>query len=345
MRCVVVLSGKQKLQHRTQKLRNKEALLLPNLGRVDLAPSSDQQLISHTPVVAKDRRGAPDAVLLILAQEKQSMIGPCLLPLLLCLFGGTAFRPTGRTASRPLLSCRLTPVSRAVMRKMVPRQVSLEQYGSYWGTSQIERVQRVFESVIVAYGGAWLAWFCSFMIGPLLSAVIGVGLIFNWVYTPWLNAKKRNAKIWPKGKNLNYGLYSGRIQSLTKLRRRRGKMIGDVSQEYLRMVVVDEFDRQLEVITQWQEMYSDLRSQMKCECILASPKKDFSVLLTITEVWVPSCDCWVGDYPYLNRDAFESLVCNLEKQTLMKDSSSLGSPFRLDERVERSNGSSNSTKK
>ena len=269
-----------------------------------------------------------------------------LILLALLLASSTAFRPTGRIFQRPVLSCRLTPVSRAVMRKVVPRQVSLDQYGSYWGTNPIERVQRVFESVIIAYGGAWLAWFCSFMIGPLLSAIVGVGLIFNWVYTPWLNAKKRNAKIWPKAKNLSYAVYSGRIESLTKLRRRRGKMIGDVSQEYLQMVVKDEFGRQLEIITQWQETYSELRSQMKCECIIASPKRDFSTLFTITEVWVPSCDCWVGDYPYLNRDAFESLVYSLEKQQLVgegRDPSIGRRTPQLDETVQRSDSSANST--
>ena len=268
-----------------------------------------------------------------------------LAALLLC---SSAFRPAGRTLRRPALSCRLTPISRAVMKKVVPRQVSLDQYGSYWGTSPIERVQRIFESVIIAYGGAWLAWFCSFMIGPLLSAIVGVGLIFNWVYTPWLNAKKRNVKIWPKAKNLSYGLYSGRIESLTKLRRRRGKMIGDVSQEYLQMVVRDEFGRQLEIITQWQEAYSELRPQMKCECILASPKKDFSTLFTITEVWVPSCDCWVGDYPYLNRDAFESLVYSLEKQQLVGDSVDYSlnrDRFQFSETAQSSGSSSNSTKR
>jgi hypothetical protein len=89
-------------------------------------------------------------------------------------------------------------------------------------------------------------------------------------------------------------------------------MIGDVSQEYLQLIIKDETDRQLEVITQWQPAYSELRSQMKCECIVASPSKDFNSLSTITEVWVPSCDCWVGDYPYVNRDRFQSLIYSLE---------------------------------
>lgn len=216
------------------------------------------------------------------------------------------------------LSCRITPISRKLARQIVPQKITVAQYSSYWGLNSIERVQKVFESVIVAYGGAWLAWFASFMVGSLISAVFGVGLVFNWIYTPWLNAKKRNSKIWPRSTKLHYALLTGRIESLSRLRRRTGKMIGAVSQEYLQLVVSDESNRRLEIITQWQEGYAGLRVQMKCETVIASPVRDFSELFTVTELWVPSSDCYVGDYPYLNRRAFESLVYSVEAAQLTK---------------------------
>jgi hypothetical protein len=258
-----------------------------------------------------------------------------MLLMLLFIPAGAAFNAFVRsTVLRRDLSMRVAPINRSVMRKIVPRQITIEQYGSYWGMNSIERVQKIFESVIVAYGGAWLAWVSSFVVGPYISAFIGVGLVFNWVYNPWLNAKKRNSKIWPKSMNLNYALFSGRIISLTRLRRRNGKMIGAVSQEYLQLVVSDEGDRRLEIITQWQDAYTELKPQMKCESIIASPDRKFDSLFTVTELWVPSCDCWVGDYPYLQRDRFERLVYKVEGRSMLnRDEDYEDSNYQDDQRV------------
>lgn len=52
---------------------------------------------------------------------------------------------------------------------------------------------------------------------------------------------------------------------------------------------------------------------MKCENIIASSKKDFSVLNMVTDSWIPSCGVWVGDYPYLDRTAFRDFVKSVEE--------------------------------
>jgi hypothetical protein len=51
---------------------------------------------------------------------------------------------------------------------------------------------------------------------------------------------------------------------------------------------------------------------MRCENMIASSKKDFSVLNMVTDSWIPACGVWVGDYPYLDRGAFRDFVSTLE---------------------------------
>jgi ABC-type spermidine/putrescine transport system permease subunit II len=98
------------------------------------------------------------------------------------------------------------------MSVLAPRKVSAQQWGAYWGMTKIERLQKVLESLLVAYGGAWMAWFLSMLAGNVVSSFAGTALIFNWMYSPWLNAKKRNSKIWQSGnQKLCYALYAGRI--------------------------------------------------------------------------------------------------------------------------------------
>ena len=40
--------------------------------------------------------------------------------------------------------------------------------------------------------------------------------------------------------------------SLKRIRRRAGKTVGAVSQEFVSIMVSDEFDREMEIITPWQ---------------------------------------------------------------------------------------------
>jgi hypothetical protein len=44
------------------------------------------------------------------------------------------------------------------------------------------------------------------------------------------------------------------LHSLKRVKRRAGKTIGAVSQEFLVMIVQDEQQRELEIVTQWQGM-------------------------------------------------------------------------------------------
>ena len=197
---------------------------------------------------------------------------------------------------------------------LVSREVTAAQWSSYWGSNSKERLQRVMESLLVAYGGAWFAWFVSFMAGGL-APFVGTLLVFNWLYSPWLNAKRRNDKFWSSSERCvrpRYAIYSGKILSINKLKRRAGKSIGAAKQEYLQLTIVDENDRELDVITQWQEMYRRLEAGMNCEGILVSSSNDFSKLQLITDMYVPSCDIFCGDYPYLNKRAFAKFMLSID---------------------------------
>ena len=146
------------------------------------------------------------------------------------------------------------------MQELAPRRVTTEQWQAYWGVNKMERLQKVLESILLAYGGAWIAWFLSLVsasVGALISSFAGTALVFNWMYAPYLYARKRNAKIWTNtargGQRLHYALYVGRIVGMKRIRRRAGKTVGAVAQEYLVLTVEDEERRQLEIITQWYE--------------------------------------------------------------------------------------------
>jgi hypothetical protein len=161
---------------------------------------------------------------------------------------------------------RLVPCSARQASLLAPKRVTTEQWQAYWGLNKMERLQKVLESLLLAYGGAWFSWFLSLVsasVGAVLSSFAGTALVFNWMYAPYLYARSRNAKLWPSssssssssrggGSRLYYALYVGRIVALKRIKRRAGKTVGAVAQEYLVMDLRDEEGRDLEIITQWQ---------------------------------------------------------------------------------------------
>lgn len=67
---------------------------------------------------------------------------------------------------------------------------------------------------------------------------------------------------------------------------------------------------------------------MRCENMIASTTRDFSVLSMVTDSWIPACEVWVGDYPYLDRTAFKDFVSTIEptkKETTSRSSTPNGS--------------------
>ena len=88
-------------------------------------------------------------------------------------------------------------------------------------------------------------------------------------------------------------------------------------------IIIDEKGRELEMITQWKESYERLRKQMKIETIIASPSKDFSMLTMVTDAWVPSCDVWIGGYPYLKKDEFIEFTSSILNNNIYKESEEL----------------------
>lgn len=114
---------------------------------------------------------------------------------------------------RDVLSMKLVPVSGERMKILFPRSVTPAQWRAYWGTTPLETVQRIMESVLFAYGGAWIAWFLSFMAGDFISSIAGSIMIFNWMVNPYLAARRQNHRIRYADDNrrLYHALYQGTI--------------------------------------------------------------------------------------------------------------------------------------
>ena len=108
----------------------------------------------------------------------------------------------------------LTPISKETFTAVAPSKVTPDQWRAYWGVNKTDRLQRVLESLLTAYGGAWLSWFLAFMTGGAVSTIIGTVLMFNWMYAPWLVSNRNNQLIreTKDGRPLRHAFFRGRIE-------------------------------------------------------------------------------------------------------------------------------------
>jgi hypothetical protein len=218
----------------------------------------------------------------------------------------------------------LMPISSDILSKIVPEKVTSEQMKNYWGLDSKDKLQRTLESVVVSYGGAWIAWFVSFMAGNMISSVVGGTLIFNWMYSPFIRARRKNNKFLMK--NYRYAILKSKI---VRLQRVTQKVINDrVVREkelfttkdtnsylkskrddvYLFALLSDADNRDLEVLTHWRDDYENLRIGMDCCTIVGSSNILFSEIGVIADIYVPSSDVWIGEYPYLQKNAFIKML-------------------------------------
>jgi hypothetical protein len=76
----------------------------------------------------------------------------------------------------------------------------------------------------------------------------------------------------------------------------------------LRVKCVDSTSRRLQVHARLSEEYLDIRTGAGVLGILLSKSPDFTTLAAITDLYCPSAECWIGDYPYLDRAETELLL-------------------------------------
>lgn len=78
----------------------------------------------------------------------------------------------------------------------------------------------------------------------------------------------------------------------------------------LRLRITDSGGRTLQVHARMSEEYLDIERGMPVCAVLLSTNVKFDILAGLTDFCIPDAECWVGDYPYLDRPVLESELVN-----------------------------------
>jgi hypothetical protein len=236
------------------------------------------------------------------------------------------------------LQMSLVPLPVEDLTRLVSTRVpTAAQYASYWGRTQRERYALFLESAVVSFVGVNFSYFLSFVIGGFVATIMGSAFCFWGVLSPELKAYQRNYEFLG-GRDLidmddqgdREGLYGamflGRIDDVCVVQDDKDtiefdlnefqdyKMDADELEQYtgrpylLRARCTDRTGRNLQVHARLTEDYLDLRAGVPVAAVLLSTSPQFTTLAALTDLYVPSAGCWIGDYPYLDRAETETLL-------------------------------------
>lgn len=193
-----------------------------------------------------------------------------------------------------------------------------------------------------------MSYFLSFVIGTPLATLTGTIAAFWVLFGPELKAYQRNLDLrggrglvdpWIRPEGGGGGLYGAYfLCSVSNV-----KVVEDVysTKEYpledfydytmekddeesfygipwkLRLCVEDTNGRSLQIHARMSEEYLDIEVGMPVATVLLSQNQDFEKLDALTDFYIPDADCWVGDYPYLNKVEFVNLLSSSDDEVLL----------------------------
>ena len=67
-------------------------------------------------------------------------------------------------------------------------------------------------------------------------------------------------------------------------------------------------DMSLQIYAPMMPSYSRVRVGMRCDGILLSNSVQFDDLSGVSDMFIPACGAWVGDYPYLDKVQFKAFL-------------------------------------
>ncbi|ALF55048.1 ABC-type phosphate transport system, permease component [Nostoc piscinale CENA21] len=203
----------------------------------------------------------------------------------------------------------LVPLTRQKFEQIIPLIATGQQYKYYWGKFS-NFLQRLLVSVVSVVVVLLVKALFGLEFGPILFFLGVIGAMF-WLWFPVFQASVRNAKC----RRYKYsGFFRGRILDWWITDRLIGKqetvnskgelVIVENREKRINLEVGDDTGFSVELDAPLRPYHKAIARGQIAEMIVMSNRADLSTIEDFSDVYIPSRDIWVNDYPYLRRDFF-----------------------------------------
>ncbi len=211
----------------------------------------------------------------------------------------------------------LKPLTRKTFEELIPAVATADQYAYYWGKFP-DFLKRLLISVVSVF----VIFLIAVALGDngsgaaeLIAGIIG-GL--HWLWWPVAAASFRNIQcrryqysgIW-QGKVLDVFITDEVIGEEETVNSKGQLVIVENRERRLTVEVGDRtgFSTQLQVPL--RKEHKAIAPKQAALMVVMSNQPDLSRIAKFSDIYIPSCNVWVSDYPILRRDEFEEIVRQL----------------------------------
>ena len=212
----------------------------------------------------------------------------------------------------------LVPLTRQKFEQIIPLIATGQQYKYYWGKFS-NFLQRLLVSVVSVVVILLTKALFGLEFGPILFFLGVIGALF-WLWFPVFQASVRNAKC----RRYKYsGFFRGRILDWWITDQLMGKqetvnskgelVIVENREKRINLEVGDDTGFSVELDAPLRPFHKAIARGQIAEMIVMSNRPDLSSIDDFSDVYIPSRDLWVNDYPYLRRDFFSEVSRRLRE--------------------------------
>lgn len=213
----------------------------------------------------------------------------------------------------------LVPLTRQKFEQIIPRIASAPQYKYYWGKSA-EFLKRLLISVVAVLGVLLLSVVFGEGFGTLL---FGLGLIggLYWFWAPvlWASLRNQEYRRYPysgffRGRVLDRFITEELISTEETVNNLGELVIIENRERRLNLEVGDETGFVTQIQVPLRKEHKAIAPNQVAEMVVLSNQPDLSNIVKVTDVYIPSLNLWVSDYPFLQRDMFIDVSRRLGSQ-------------------------------
>jgi hypothetical protein len=212
----------------------------------------------------------------------------------------------------------LIPITRQKFEQLIPTLATGPQYTYFWG-----KLSDVLKRVLISVSAVVVVLLLSWLFGAGFNALrllLGIITALYWLWGPVFWATLRNLEV---RRHPYSGFWRGRVADVfvseeligtEETVNNRGQLVIVENRERrLNVEVEDEtgFATQLQVPL--RRMHKGISRGQVAEMLVMSYQPDLRSIVKTSDIYIPSLNVWVSDYPYLQRDSFVQVSRQLDR--------------------------------
>lgn len=201
----------------------------------------------------------------------------------------------------------LVPLTRSKFEDLMPLVATGSQYAYYWGNWQ-----NIVKQVLFSLVGVLVVWATSGLLNAEgLSLFLGIIAGLYWLWNPVAKASLRNARYRRYGYS---GFWEGEILDLyvteelvgtEETANAQGELVLVENRERrLNVEVGDERGFLMTVQVPLKRSHQFVAAGQVVQMVVLSNDRDLRRIAKTSDLYVPSRNIWLSDYPWLQREAF-----------------------------------------